>query len=251
MAICAERMIADGLLRKNTVAATVMSNLGLERAIERLGGTLVRTAVGDRYVVEAMRKHDCNLGGEQSGHLIFIDHASTGDGIVAALQVAAIMMRTGLPLSELARRAMVHVPQVLENATLADAPTRARRDEGPRVRHREGEEGARRSRVGSSSGWSGTEPKLRVMIEGPGRGRRSASWARGAGRGREEGHGRIVRCGGEPLAVGRADQRRRRGAGAVALDLAGRPRRPPQRMALLSLPRFPRSWVRRRSTSGG
>jgi phosphoglucosamine mutase len=165
MAMCAERMLKDNELRKKTVVATVMSNLGLERAIERMGGKLVRTAVGDRYVVEAMRRHDYNLGGEQSGHLIFIDHASTGDGIVAALQVLAIMVRTGLPLSELARRAMDRVPQVLENVTL---PARRALEEMRklsaatlRVKRALGQDGRVLVR------WSGTEPKLRVMIEGP------------------------------------------------------------------------------------
>jgi phosphoglucosamine mutase len=165
MAMCAERMIEDGELRKKTVVATVMSNLGLERAIERMGGKLVRTAVGDRYVVEAMRKSDYNLGGEQSGHLIFIDHASTGDGIVAALQVLAIMARTGVPLSELARRAMERVPQVLENVTF---PLRCALEEmshlsaaTDKVKKALGREGRVLVR------WSGTEPKLRVMIEGP------------------------------------------------------------------------------------
>ena len=97
MAMCATRMMRDGELRRDTVVATVMSNLGLERALARPGGALVRTPVGDRYVVEAMRKGGYNLGGEQSGHLIFLDHASTGDGIVGALQVLALMMRTGKP----------------------------------------------------------------------------------------------------------------------------------------------------------
>jgi phosphoglucosamine mutase len=165
MAMCAARMMKDGELRKKTVVATVMSNLGLERAVERLGGKLVRTAVGDRYVVETMRKHDYNLGGEQSGHLIFMDHASTGDGIVAALQVLAIMMRSGLPLSELARRAMDRVPQVLENVRL---PARRSLDEmkklaaaTEKVKRALGHDGRVLVR------WSGTEPKLRVMIEGP------------------------------------------------------------------------------------
>ena len=174
MAMCAARMIEDGELRKKTVVATVMSNLGLERALEKMGGKLVRTSVGDRYVVETMRKHDYNLGGEQSGHLIFIDHASTGDGVVAALQVAAIMMRTGLPLSELARRAMVHVPQVLENATL---PARRALDEMKKL-------AAETEKVKKALGvdgrvlvrWSGTEPKLRVMIEGPDEGK-IRTWA--------------------------------------------------------------------------
>ena len=174
MAMCAARMIEDGGLHKKTVVATVMSNLGLERAMERMGGKLVRTAVGDRYVVEAMRKHDYNLGGEQSGHLIFIDHASTGDGVVAALQVAAIMMRSGLPLSELARRAMVHVPQVLENATL---PARRALDEMKKL----AAETERVKKALGASGrvlvrWSGTEPKLRVMIEGPDEGK-IRTWA--------------------------------------------------------------------------
>jgi phosphoglucosamine mutase len=165
MAMCAARMLKDNELRKKTVVATVMSNLGLERAVERMGGKLVRTAVGDRYVVETMRRHDYNLGGEQSGHLIFIDHASTGDGIVAALQVLAIMVRTGLPLSELARRAMDRVPQVLENVTL---PARRALDDMKRlasatekVKRALGHDGRVLVR------WSGTEPKLRVMIEGP------------------------------------------------------------------------------------
>ena len=119
MAMCATRMKRDGELRRDTVVATVMSNLGLERALEAQGIALVRTAVGDRYVVDAMRKGGYNLGGEQSGHLIFLDHASTGDGLIGALQVLALMIRTGRPLSELAREAMERVPQVLESVTLA------------------------------------------------------------------------------------------------------------------------------------
>src|SRR4029079_10568581 len=90
MAMCAARMMDDGQLAKRTLVATVMSNLGLERAMHAHGGNLVRTEEGDRYVVETMRKGGYNLGGEQSGHLVFLDHASTGDGIVAALQVLAI-----------------------------------------------------------------------------------------------------------------------------------------------------------------
>jgi phosphoglucosamine mutase len=99
MAMCAARMIRDRELRGGAVVATVMSNLGLERALARLGASLVRTPVGDRYVVEAMRRGGYNLGGEQSGHLIFLDHASTGDGVIGALQVLALMLRTGRPLS--------------------------------------------------------------------------------------------------------------------------------------------------------
>ena len=165
MAMCARRMLKDGTLKKRTVVATVMSNLGLEHALTRDGGRLVRTAVGDRYVVEAMREHGSNLGGEQSGHLIFLDHASTGDGIVAALQVLAIMVRSGKPLSELAAAAMERVPQVLENVTL---PARRPLDEmktlslaSNRITRELGVDGRVLIR------WSGTEPKLRIMLEGP------------------------------------------------------------------------------------
>jgi phosphoglucosamine mutase len=165
MALCASRMIDNGSLAKRTLVATVMSNLGLERAINRFGGKLVRTQVGDRYVVEAMRDGGYNLGGEQSGHLIFLDHASTGDGVVAALQVLAILVQSGRPLSELAARAMERVPQILENVTL---PSRQPLEQMRRL-------GVVTARVKDALGadgrvlvrWSGTEPKLRIMLEGP------------------------------------------------------------------------------------
>ncbi|MGH7270065.1 MAG: phosphoglucosamine mutase, partial [Polyangiaceae bacterium] len=99
LAMCAARMAFEQRLQKRTVVATVMSNLGLEHALLRIGVSLIRTQVGDRYVVEAMRAGGYNLGGEQSGHLIFLDHASTGDGILGALQVLALMLRTGKPVS--------------------------------------------------------------------------------------------------------------------------------------------------------
>jgi phosphoglucosamine mutase len=165
LAMCATGMKRDGELRRETVVATVMSNLGLERALGAQGIALVRTPVGDRYVVEAMRRGGFNLGGEQSGHLIFLDHASTGDGLIAALQVLALVIRTGRTLSELAREAMERVPQVLESVTLP-----ARRPlEGmaalqalvAQARASLGREGRVLVR------WSGTEPKLRVMVEGP------------------------------------------------------------------------------------
>ena len=165
MAMCATRMKRDGELRRDTVVATVMSNLGLERALDAQGVQLVRTPVGDRYVVEAMRKGGFNLGGEQSGHLIFLDHTSTGDGLIAGLQVLALMIRTGKPLSELAREAMERVPQVVESVTLAarrpleDMAALAKLVE--QVRGALGREGRVLVR------WSGTEPKLRVMVEGP------------------------------------------------------------------------------------
>jgi phosphoglucosamine mutase len=165
MAMCATRMIRDRELRNGTVVATVMSNLGLERALERLGARLVRTPVGDRYVVEAMRQGGYNLGGEQSGHLIFLDHASTGDGVIGALQVMALMLRTGRPLSELARGAMERVPQVLENVLL---PSRRPIDEMRELQRACANVLAALGREGRLLvRWSGTEPKLRIMIEGP------------------------------------------------------------------------------------
>jgi phosphoglucosamine mutase len=165
MAMCALRMLEEGQLAKKTLVATVMSNLGLERAIEGKGGKLVRTQVGDRYVVEAMRRGGYNLGGEQSGHLIFLDHASTGDGVVAALQVLAIMVGTGRPLSELAKTAMERVPQVLENVTLpARHPLEQMRQlSQATAKVKDALKGDGRVLVR----WSGTEPKLRIMLEGP------------------------------------------------------------------------------------
>jgi phosphoglucosamine mutase len=164
MALCATRMLRDGKLRKNTLVATVMSNLGLERAVEAAGGSLVRTAVGDRYVVETMRSEGYNFGGEQSGHMIFLDHASTGDGLVAALQLLSTALREERPLSELASAVMTRVPQVLINAKLRQ---RKPLDEMPQttkvVRAVEKKLGERGRVVVR---WSGTEAKLRVMIEG-------------------------------------------------------------------------------------
>jgi phosphoglucosamine mutase len=164
LAMCALEMAETGLLKKSAVVATVMSNLGLERALHERKIKLVRTAVGDRQVVDAMRKGGLNLGGEQSGHLVFLDHASTGDGIVAALQVLALMIRRDKPLSELAAQAMTRVPQVLQNATF---PKRRPIEEMKKLQ-------STMKSVSKSLGrrgrilvrWSGTEPKLRVMIEG-------------------------------------------------------------------------------------
>jgi phosphoglucosamine mutase len=169
MAMCATRMKHGGELRRDTVVATVMSNLGLERALDAQGISLVRTPVGDRYVVEAMRKGGFNLGGEQSGHLIFLDHASTGDGLIAALQVLALVIRTGKPLSELAREAMERVPQVLESVTL---PARRPLEEMAALQALVAQARTDLGREGRVLvRWSGTEPKLRVMVEGPDEGR--------------------------------------------------------------------------------
>ena len=175
MAMCATRMKREGELRGDTVVATVMSNLGLERALEAQSIRLVRTPVGDRHVVEAMRKGRFNLGGEQSGHLIFLDHGSTGDGLIGALQVLALMIRTGRPLSELAREALERVPQVTESISVSSRrpleEMTALKKASERVRAALGEDGRVLVR------WSGTEPKLRLMVEGPDEAR-IREWAR-------------------------------------------------------------------------
>ena len=164
MALCGTRLLRSGGLAKGTVVSTVMSNMGLDRALAAAGGHLRRTQVGDRYVVEEMRRDGLSFGGEQSGHLIFLDLATTGDGVVAALQVLAIMLREERPLSELAK-VMERVPQVLESVRL---PARKPLDQMEELtRHI-----ARAEETLGTNGrvlvrWSGTEPKLRLMLEGP------------------------------------------------------------------------------------
>jgi len=163
MAICAADLLARRKLKKKTLVATVMSNMGLGIAMERLGGTMVRTKVGDRYVVEEMRKEGYNFGGEQSGHLIFLDHNTTGDGILAALQLLAIMIKKARPLSELSG-IMESLPQVLKNVHLSK---KIAAEEIPgfadRVRTMEKKLG-RDGRILVRA--SGTEPVIRVMLEG-------------------------------------------------------------------------------------
>jgi phosphoglucosamine mutase len=126
---------------------------------------LLRTQVGDRYVVETMRSGGYNLGGEQSGHLIFLDKATTGDGMLAALQVLGVMLRTGKPVSELAEEAFDRVPQVLESVTLSARRPLQEMAHLSSLTAKVAAELGNRGRV--LVRWSGTEPKLRVMIEGP------------------------------------------------------------------------------------
>jgi phosphoglucosamine mutase len=166
MAICAKHYIERNTLKDKTVVATIMSNLGFEVALRRLGGHLIRTPVGDRYVVEQMRQNGYNLGGEQSGHMIFLDHGTTGDGILSALQVLAVMLREGRPLSEL-KKIMDHYPQKLVNVPVG---VRKPIDQVPEIvtlrrtlEKRLGEEGRMVIRP------SGTEPVIRVMVEGASR----------------------------------------------------------------------------------
>jgi phosphoglucosamine mutase len=164
MAICGIDMLKAGTLAHNTVVATVMSNMGLDIALRRAGGQVIKTAVGDRYVVEEMLRGGYNLGGEQSGHMIFLDHNTTGDGTLTALQVLAIMQRSGKTLSELAQ-VMIALPQVLLNvrverrADLAEFPEITRIIQ--EIEARLGGDGRVLIR------YSGTEPLLRIMLEGP------------------------------------------------------------------------------------
>jgi phosphoglucosamine mutase len=165
LALCATRMLRNGTLNKKTAVATVMSSIGLEHAIERERGKLLRVGVGDRYVVEAMRQKQLNFGGEQSGHMVFLDHATTGDGLIAALQVLAILLREQRPLSELVAEVIEHVPQVLVNVALRvkkpleDLPrTTACIKDAERKLNADGRVLVR---------WSGTEAKLRILVEGP------------------------------------------------------------------------------------
>ncbi len=122
MALIAGRWAAEGKLAHGTLVATVMSNLGLERHLSGQGMTLLRTAVGDRYVVETMREGGFNLGGEQSGHIVMTDHVTTGDGLISALQFLAAMVETGKPASELAN-VFETVPQMLKNVRYAAGET--------------------------------------------------------------------------------------------------------------------------------
>ncbi|MDD2271835.1 MAG: phosphoglucosamine mutase [Desulfuromonadaceae bacterium] len=163
MAICATDMLKRKLLKKKTLVATVMSNMGLDIALRKAGGKIVKTDVGDRYVVEAMRAGGYNLGGEQSGHMIFLDYSTTGDGILSALQLLAVMRREGKTISELAE-IMIPLPQVLCNTRVREkvdiysiSEIAAKIKD---VENKLGHDGRVLIR------YSGTEPLLRVMIEG-------------------------------------------------------------------------------------
>jgi len=145
------------------VVATVMSNMGLDIALRGAGGKVVKTDVGDRYVVEEMRRHGYHFGGEQSGHMVFLEHNTTGDGMISALQVLAVIQKTNKPLSELAS-VMTALPQVLVNVRVRE---RRSLDQMPaiqkqieRVEGRLGENGRVLIR------YSGTEPLMRIMLEG-------------------------------------------------------------------------------------
>ena len=164
MVIAGLEMLADESLAKKTIVATVMSNAGVDAAIKKAGGHVLRTPVGDRHVIDEMLRGGFNLGGEQSGHLIFGDHSTTGDGIVAALQILRIMQAKGVPLSQL-RQCWTRFPQLVTNVKVKEKIPFAQLDgilglvakaetaltpEGGRVLLR----------------YSGTEPKARLLVEG-------------------------------------------------------------------------------------
>jgi phosphoglucosamine mutase len=165
MAVAARDLLEQGTLAEKTVVTTVMSNAGLEIFIRKLGGRVVPTAVGDRNVIDEMLRHGYNFGGEQSGHLIFRDHSTTGDGLVSALQILRIMKTAGTPLSKLAR-CWTRYPQLVVNI---------------RVREKKPFDqlngvldlvAAAEKELKPSSGrvllrYSGTEPKARLLLEGP------------------------------------------------------------------------------------
>lgn len=163
MAICGRDLITKDRLPKRTVVATVMSNMGLERSLAEVGGRVVRTSVGDRYVVECMRANGYGFGGEQSGHLVFLSHTSTGDGCVAGLQVLEVMIRSGKKLSELAN-VFEPMPQHLINVKVSRKPPLEELTRTSELIRRVELELAGTGRV--LLRYSGTENKARVMVEG-------------------------------------------------------------------------------------
>lgn len=162
IAMCALDMKKEGILKGNTVVTTVMSNIGFELGLKKAGIKVIRTQVGDRYVVEEMIKRGCNLGGEQSGHIVFLDHNTTGDGPITALQVLSAMCRSGRKLSDLATCIPIY-PQVLINV-----PVRKIKNikDFPKIMAtiKKAEKQLKKGRVLVRP--SGTEPKIRVMAEG-------------------------------------------------------------------------------------
>ena len=164
LAIAAVDLLQRNQLQKNTVVATVMSNFGLDDLLLRHGGRVLRTDVGDRFVMDALVQQQLNLGGEQSGHMVFRDFTTTGDGLIAALQIIAIMLRTGKPLSEL-RQVLHKFPQVLRNVTVRKKTPFA---QFHRLTERLREAESRLNGKGRVMlRYSGTESKARLLLEGP------------------------------------------------------------------------------------
>jgi phosphoglucosamine mutase len=164
MAIAALDMLKEQSLAGKTLVTTVMSNAGLAAAITAAGGNLVRTAVGDKHVIDEMLRHGYNFGGEQSGHLIFRDYASTGDGLVSALQILRIMKAKGQPLSQLAQ-CWTRFPQLTVNVKVREKTPFAQLDGvNALVAAAEKELAAQGGRL--LLRYSGTEPKARLLVEG-------------------------------------------------------------------------------------
>jgi phosphoglucosamine mutase len=164
LGLCALFLKEKGLLKKNTVVVTQMSNFGLDKKMKENGIHVVKTDVGDKYVVEEMRKSGFSLGGEQSGHIIFLDHSTTGDGCVAALSVLAVMRETQKKMSEL-NRLIEDVPQTLINCRVKNrkplAEIRGYEELTRKIETQLQGEGRLFVR------YSGTEPVVRVLVEGP------------------------------------------------------------------------------------
>ncbi|AKP45577.1 MULTISPECIES: phosphoglucosamine mutase [Bacillus] len=164
MYICAKYLQQEGRLKQSTVVSTVMSNLGFHKGLEELGIKSVQTAVGDRYVVEEMKKNNYNLGGEQSGHIIFLDYNTTGDGLLTGLQLVNIMKLTKKPLSELAAE-MKKFPQKLVNVRVTDKHKALENEKVKKAIQEAEEEMKGNGRILVRP--SGTEPLVRVMAEAP------------------------------------------------------------------------------------
>ncbi len=163
LAIASVDLLKAGRLAQNTLVATVMSNFGLDETLAAAGGKLLRTKVGDRYVIEEMVQRDLNLGGEQSGHIIFRDSTTTGDGIITALQILRIMHETRQPLSKL-KSCLKKYPQAQRNLVVKAKPPIEELREVVKLRIEVERELAGKGRV--LLRYSGTEPKIRLLIEG-------------------------------------------------------------------------------------
>lgn len=164
LGICALHMKKKGTLKSNTLVVTQMSNFGLEKKMNESGIQVIKTGVGDKYVVEELRKNNYSLGGEQSGHIIFLDHTTTGDGCVAALNVLAVMKQTGVKMSEL-NKIIEDVPQVLINLRV-----KKRKDLDSIPGYTKMCEEITKKLNGKGRifvRFSGTEPVIRVLVEGP------------------------------------------------------------------------------------
>jgi phosphoglucosamine mutase len=163
LAIAALDALRRETLARNTLVATVMSNFGLDETLRSHGGDVLRTAVGDRYVIEAMVRENLNIGGEQSGHMIFRDFGTTGDGLVSALQILRILVETGKPLSEL-KSCLSKYPQAQRNLRVQRKPPLSELPEIQKL-----VANAEQALAGSGRvllRYSGTEPKIRLLIEG-------------------------------------------------------------------------------------